>query len=239
MNFKTIIAIYKKELKSYFYSATAYVVNVLFLLIIGWFFTATLFINGGEATMRPVYSYVPLLFLFFIPAITMKTIAEEKKSNTFELLVTMPINDIEIILGKFFAALTLVLISVLLTFIYVITLSMFGDVDTGEIIGGYLGLIFMASAYISLGIFASSLTDNQIVAFIIAFIFAFFFFIINKITLFLPVGLSRFFEYISIDYHFSNISKGIIDSRDIIYYLSITVLGLYFANFVLESRKND
>jgi len=238
MNWKTINAIVKKELNNYFYSITAYVVIVLFLLILGWFFSLTLFLNGGEASMRAVYSYVPLIFLFFIPAITMKSIAEEKKSGTIELLVTFPIKDSEIIAGKFLSSLVLIISAVVMTFIYVITLSLLGNLDGGAVFCGYLGLILMGGAYAALGILASSMTDNQIVGFIVAFVFCFVLFIMDKLLLFLPIQIGAIIEYLSIDYHFNNISKGVVDSRDVIYYLSVIFLSLFFASKVLEKRKN-
>ncbi len=237
MNIKTIKAIYFKELKSFFYSPLAYIVITLFLIILGWFFTATLFINNGEASMRSAFSYIPILFLVFVPAITMRTIAEEKKSGTFELLVTMPIFDSEIIIAKYLASLSLIMAAVFGTLVYLITLTSMGNLDGGEVFGGYLGLFLMGGAYVSLGILASSLTENQIIAFILAFVFAFFFFIINKILMFMPAFLTSFLEYISIDYHFENIARGVIDTRDVIYYLSLSFLCLFLATKSLESRQ--
>jgi len=237
MNWKTIRAIYLKELASFFYSPMAYVVVTLFLLILGWFFTATLFINGGEASMRPAFNYIPIIFLIFVPAITMRTIAEEKKSGTFELLVTLPVEDSEIVAGKFLASLSLIGTAVIMTLIYLFTLISMGNVDGGEVLGGYVGLLLMGSAYVSLGVLASSLTESQIVAFIVAFVFSFFFFIIDKVLMFMPISLAPFFEYLSLDYHFANIARGVLDTRDIIFYLSLSFISLYLATQILENRK--
>jgi len=237
MNFSTIYVIYKKEMGSYFYSPIAYVFIVLFILVLGWFFTATLFINGGEATMRPVFDYIPIFFLIFVPAVTMKSISEEKRSRTFELLITMPVRDGEIILGKFFAALVLVSVAFLLTIVYIFTLATLGNIDGGEVFGGYIGLILLSGTYVALGVLASSLTENQIVALIIAFVLTFFFFIIDRILIFLPVSLGALLEYLSINYHFANIARGVLDTRDLIYYLSIIFISLFIATKILETRK--
>ena len=163
-----VLTIFRKELKSYFNSPIAYIVITVFLLISGWFFSTNFFLMG-QATVRTALSIIPLIFIVFIPAITMRSIAEEKGSGTIELLVTMPTRDMEIVLGKFFAALTLLTIAVLFTLAYVITAASLGNLDGGPTFGGYLGLLMLGAAYLSIGIFASSTTENQIVAFIISF----------------------------------------------------------------------
>ncbi len=233
---KNILTIYRKELRSYFNSPVAYIVIVVFLIITGWFFTSNLFI-GGTITMRNVFDIIPFIFLFFIPAISMRSFSEEKKTGTIELLLTKPITDGDIVVGKFLAALTLTSIALAFTFIYVISLTFLGKVDTGSIIGAYIGLILMSGVYIGIGIFASSLTENQVVAFIISFLIVFGLFLLNKILIFLPTALASVLEYISIDYHFNNIARGVIDSRDIIYYLSGIIIFLLLTKTSLESRR--
>jgi ABC-2 type transport system permease protein len=233
---QNVISIARKEIRSYFTSTIAYVVITVFLLITGWFFSTNLFLVN-QATLRAAFGIIPIIFIFFVPAITMRLISEEKKSGTIELLVTMPIKDYEIIIGKFLSALSLVAIALLFTFTYVLTIALLGNADAGPIIGGYLGLLLMSGAYLALGLFASSLTQNQIVAFIIAIAIIFVLFMLDKILFFVPAGLATIFEYLSIDYHFNNIARGVIDSRDVIYYLSLIALGLTLASHMITRRK--
>jgi ABC-2 type transport system permease protein len=233
---QNIWSIYRKELKSYFNSPIAYIVITVFLLISGWFF-ATNFFLMGQATVRTVLSVIPLIFIVFAPAITMRSIAEEKKSGTIELLVTMPTRDIEIVLGKFLAALSLLAIALAFTLIYAITASFLGNLDEGPTFAGYLGLLLLGAVYVSIGIFASATSENQIVAFIISFVIIFVLFLLDKILIFMPGPLVSLFEYLSVDYHFNSIARGVLDTRDLIYYLSMTTFALALAVRSLESRK--
>ncbi len=233
---KNILTIFRKELRSYFNSPVAYIVLVVFLIITGWFFTSSLFLIG-VVTMRNVFDIIPFIFLFFIPAISMRSFSEEKKSGTIELLLTKPISDLDIVMGKFLAALALTAIALAFTLIYVISLTFLGKIDTGAIIGAYIGLLFMSGIYISIGIFASSLTENQVVAFIISFLIVFALFLLNKVLIFLPTSIASILEYISIDYHFGNIARGVLDSRDIIYYLSGITIFILLTKTSLESRR--
>lgn len=185
-----ILTIFRKELRSYFSSPVAYIVLAVFLIITGWFFTSNLFL-GGVVTMRNVFDIIPFIFLFFIPAITMRSFAEEKKTGTIELLLTKPITDLDIVIGKFLAALALTAVALLFTWIYVISLSFIGKLDFGAVTGAYIGLLLMAGVYISIGIFASSLTHNQVVAFIISFLIVFALFMLNKVLIFLRQDLHR------------------------------------------------
>jgi len=220
-----VLALTKKELKSYFNSPTAYIILILFLIITGWFFSSGLFIES-EASLRSIMGIIPFTFLFFIPAITMKLLSEEKKSGTLELLVTMPLSDIEIIVGKFLAAFILINIAISATVTYAFT-----------IISGYIGLSLMSASYVAIGVFTSSITNNQIVSFIVSFTVLFVLFLFGKIIIFLPSFLAGIFEYLSSDYHFNNISRGVIDSRDLVYYFSIIFLSLWGASQSLEKRK--
>lgn len=231
-----ILTIYKKELRSYFSSPVAYIVLAVFLIITGWFFTSNLFL-GGVVTMRNVFDIIPFIFLFFIPAITMRSFAEEKKTGTIELLLTKPITDLDIVIGKFLAALTLTAVALLFTWIYVISLTFIGKLDFGAVAGAYLGLLLMAGIYVSIGIFASSLTHNQVVAFIISFLIVFALFMLNKVLMFLPSGLASIFEYLSIDYHFGNIARGVLDTRNLIYYFSGILIFILLTKTSLESRR--
>jgi len=226
----------RKELRSFFDSHIAYIVITIFLLICGWFFFSDLFLVN-QASLRNLFNIIPFIFMFFVPAITMRLISEEKRSGTIEVLVTLPVRDYEIILGKFLASLVLIAVAVLLTSVYVITLSGIADFDLGSVVSGYIGLIFLGAAYLSIGIFTSSLTQNQIVAFITSFVIIFALFMLDKVLMFMPTILASFLEYLSVSYHFSNISRGVIDSRDVIYYLSLIFFFLFLAVRALENRK--
>lgn len=226
-----------KELKSFFNSAVAYVILTLFLLIAGWFFASSLFLVN-QADLRDEFSFIlPVLFLFFVPAITMRVIAEEKKSGTIELLVTMPVRDVEIVLGKYLASFLLLASCLLLTFAYPMTISILGDPDTGALIGGYLGLLLMGGAYVAIGVFTSALSSNQIVAFIVAFAILLVFFMLDKVLMLYPGPVASILEYASVTYHLENLARGILDTRDLVYYLSLVGLFLFLAVRSLESRK--
>jgi len=226
-----------KELRSFFNSAVAYVILTLFLLIAGWFFATSLFLNG-QADLRDILSIVvPLIYLFFIPALTMRLIAEEKKSGTIELLVTLPVRDVEIVLGKFLATVILLATALALTFAYPLTISLLGDPDGGALLGGYCGLLLMGSAYLAIGMFTSGMTQNQIVAFITGFVLIFALFMLDKVIIFFPGAIASILEYASVTYHFQNLARGVIDSRDIIYYVSLITLFLFLAVRSLEARK--
>jgi ABC-2 type transport system permease protein len=233
---QNIITIYKKELKSYFNSPIAYIVIIVFLAIVGWFFVNGFF-QSNSASMRPLFDMIPFIFLFFIPAITMRSFSEEKKQGTIELLLTKPVKDVELVIGKFLAALMLTLITLLPTLIYLLVVMNLGDLDWGSVIGGYLGLILMAAVYIGIGIFASSLTENQVIAFIVSFIAVFALFMMGKILVQVSPGLVSAVEFISTDFHFANISRGVIDTRNVIYYFSMIFLTIFLTKVSIESRK--
>jgi len=227
----------QRELKSFFNSAVAYVILALFLLISGWFFGSSLFLIG-QADMRELFSIIiPITFLFFVPALPMRLIAEEKKSGTLELLVTMPVRDVEIVLGKFLATYGLLAVALLLTFAYPLTLSWLGDPDGGALIGGYVGLLLMGGAYLAIGMFTSGLTQNQIVAFITGFVIILAFYMFDKVLVFFPASVASILQYLSVTYHFENLARGVLDSRDIVYYLTLMALFLFLSVRTLESRR--
>jgi ABC-2 type transport system permease protein len=231
-----ILPIYRREIRSFFNSPVAYVVIVVFLAIVGWFFTNTLFL-ANVASMGTMFEVVPWVFVGFVPAITMRLLAEEKKSGTIELLTTKPVRDVEIVLGKFLAAWTLLAATLLPTLIYLLTIVVLGDVDLGPVFTGYLGLLFMGGVYLAIGVFASSLTENQIVAFLITLLVVLGLFLIDKMLIFLPEGLATTLEYLSVDHHFVSIARGVIDSRDILYFASVLGFSLLLATLSLERRK--
>ncbi len=235
MSYTALIA--KKEIKSYFNSPTAYIVLTVFLLMAGWFFSSPLFLNNSS-DLRTLFGIIPIIYIFFIPAITMGLISKEKNIGTIETLTTLPIKDSEIIYGKFWASMGLIVTGLLFTGVHLITITLLGtNVDFGAIFCGYLGLILLGAVYSSIGIFTSSLTDNQIISFIISLLIVSFFFMIQFTLQILPSGLVGFFQYISTGYHLSNISRGVIDTRNIVYFLSLTALFLKLATIVMESRK--
>jgi len=214
----------------------AYVVIIVFLLLTGWFFTSNFFV-AGQADLRVIFGIIPFVFLFITPAITMRLISEERKTGTMELLVTLPITDWSIIIGKYLASVALLFAMILPTIVYAITVSLLGDMDGGPAIGGYVGLLLMGAAYLAVGTFGSSLTDNQVVAFIVSWILVFIFFLLDKILFFLPNWMVSFVEYLSIEYHFQNISRGVIDTRDLIYYLSLIAFALFLAVRSMSARR--
>lgn len=203
----------------------------------GWFFATGLFL-ANIADLRGLFSGLRMILLFFVPAISMRLLAEEKRSGTIEVLSTMPLKDWHLVLGKFIPSYILVIVTVLLTLVHYITLLSLGEPDFGASFGGYLGTMLMAGAYLSIGLFTSSLTKNQIVAFITAFVIIFGLFLMDKVVMFLPGFLATIFEFLSTDYHYENIARGVVDSRDIIYFLSLMFFFLYMTVKSLETRKS-
>jgi len=235
--FTNINIIFKKELKSYFNSPMAYIFLVVFAIVTGYFFTNTFFLFN-QSNMRALFNIVPLVYLFFIPAITMSLIAREKNIGTMEVISTLPIKDVEFVVGKFLSALSLIALGLAFTLIHFFTLVNVGtNIDYGAVFTGYLGLLMLGSVYASVGTFASSVTDNQVIAFIISVFIVLIFFLMDKMLYFMPVSISGLIQYISVDYHLSNISRGVIDSRNIIYFASLIGFFLFTTVRVLEIRK--
>lgn len=230
------LAISKRELRTYFNSPVAYIVVTVYMILSGYLFFNTLFIEK-QAEMRGYFGLTPLLFSFIIPAITMRLLAEEKGSGTLELLITMPVRDWEVVVGKFLAAMGLVTALLAMTLFYAFTLNILGPIDKGPTYGGYFGLLMMGGAYVAIGVMASSFTRNQIVAFILSFAISFVLYLFGRITQIVPESIQPIVAYLSIDGHFESISRGVIDSRDVFYYLSIIVGCLVLATVSLESRK--
>jgi ABC-2 type transport system permease protein len=229
------LVIFRKELRSFFNSPVAYVVIVVFLAIVGWFFSTNLFL-ANVASLRVVFEIVPLVFLFFAPAVTMRLLAEERKAGTLELLATRPVRDLEIVLGKFLAAWALLGAALVPTLVYAVTVAALGRVDPGPVVAGYLGLLLLGGAYVAIGLWASSITENQIVAFIVGFLVMLAFFLFDKVLVFIPESLQSVFEFLSIDHHFSSIARGVLDTRDLIYFASLLGFSLYLTTVSLERR---
>jgi len=237
---KKIWIITKRELSSYFDSLIAYVMIILFLGMSGfftWLFGNTVFLIN-QASLQVFFGISYWTLFFFIPAITMRSLAEESRSGTIELLSTKAVSDWDIVLGKFLSNLILVAIALACTIPYYITVSMLGNVDHGATIGGYFGLLLMSSMYISIGIFSSSMTNNQIVAFLMALFIGIFFQILFDVMASNFTGtLGGIFDFLSARSHFESISRGVVDSRDILYYLTFIFGGLVLSETMLSKRN--
>jgi len=237
---KKIWIITKHELQTTFDSLIAYIMIISFLGFSGfftWFFGGDIF-YVNQASLNTFFNVAYWTLFFFIPALTMKLIAEEKRGGTMEMLLTKPISERQIIFGKFLAILLLIGIALALTLPYYITVWSLGPIDHGAVWSGYFGLILMSSAYISIGIFTSCLTNNQIVAFLIALLIGIFFHVIfNMLSSNFTGPISSVFNYLSLSTHFESISRGVIDSKDIIYFLSVIFLGLTGSEAILMKRK--
>jgi ABC-2 type transport system permease protein len=227
--------IFIKEFSAYFISPIAYIVISIFLLITGWFFFSTFFLSN-QANLRSFFALLPITFSFVIPAITMRLLSEEINIGTYETLLTLPVTFRDVLLGKFLAAIAFTGALLIPTFAYPLFISFFGDLDWGPVAGGYIGAILLGAAFSSIGLFASSLTRNQIIAFIIGMAICFFLTLIDKMLFFFPSSILGFLQYIAAGHHFQNISKGIIDSRDILYFLSLSFFGLYGAHLILQEK---
>jgi ABC-2 type transport system permease protein len=230
------LTIFRKEFGSYFISPIAYFVISIFLLVTGWFFFSTFFIVG-QASLRNFFSLLPVIFAFVVPAITMRLFAEELNVGSYETLLTLPVSFTEVIFGKFMAAVAFIAAMLVPTLAYPITVSLLGDLDLGPVIGGYMGAILLGSAFAAIGLLGSALTRNQIIAFIISMAICFSLTLLDKMLFFLPRNLLGVLNYLGADFHFQNISRGIIDSRDLIYFLSVSFIGLY-ATYLALAEKN-
>ena len=242
-----MLSIYRKELNAFFSSLVGYITIGVFLVLMGlivWVFPDTNLLNYNYATLNQLFDIAPLVFLFLIPAVTMRSFAEEQQTGTLELLVTRPLTDWGIVGGKFLAALTLVVFALLPTLLYYYTVYQLavpvGNIDGGAVAGSYIGLLFLAASFCAIGLFASTLTDNQIVGFLLGTFLCFFFYYGFDFLSRLPVFVGRsddLIQMFGIDYHYTSISRGVLDTRDLVYFLS--VVGLFLAGTVvsLERRK--
>ena len=230
------LTIAKREIRTYFNSPIAYIVITVFMLLSGYLFFSSLFIER-QAELRSYFNLMPLLLSFIVPAMAMRLIAEEKASGSLEMLITMPVRDWQVIVGKFLAGMALLAAMVGLTLFYAVTVMLVGPLDKGPAIGGYLGILLVGGAYMAIGVMASTLTRNQIVAFIIGFAISFSLYLFYRLVPFMPESLRPMLAYLSVESHFDGMSRGIIDSRDVIYYLSVMVVSLVIATVSLESRK--
>ena len=228
--------ILKKEFKDYFVSPIAYIVISIFLIVTGWFFFSTFFLYN-QASMRNFFSMLPLVFSFVIPAVTMRLFAEELHGGSYEILLTLPVTFSDIIIGKFAAGVAMTAAMLLPTIAYPICISFIGDLDWGPVIGGYVGALLLGGAFSAIGLFASSATHNQIVAFIFGAAICFTLTLLDKMLFFFPESILNIIQYMGADSHFQNISRGIIDSRDILYFISVMFVGLYATYLSLMKKE--
>jgi ABC-2 type transport system permease protein len=228
--------IFKREFRVYFVSPIAYIVISIFLIVTGWFFFTTFFLYS-QANVRNFFALLPITFSFVVPAVTMRLFSEELNIGTYETLLTMPVTFLDVALGKFLAAVVFVGAMLVPTLAYPITVSFLGQLDWGPVVGGYIGAVLLGAAFSAIGVFASSLTRNQIIAFIIGMAICFSLTLIDKMLFFLPQSMIGVLEYLGADFHFENISKGVIDSRDILYFLSVSFVGLYGAHLAMQEKN--
>jgi len=240
-------SLFLKEITSFLTSLIGYVVITVFLLINGLFLWVVPMdfniMDYGYAGLDGLFMLAPFVFLFLIPAVTMRSFADEQKSGTIELLLTRPITDLQIITAKYLAALVLVIFSLIPTLVYFFSVYHLGlpagNLDIGGIIGSYIGLLFLGASFVAIGIFASAMTDNQITSFILAVFISGFCYIgfqaIYQLSLFGSADL--FIQSLGINFHYTSLSRGVIDTRDIIYFLSVIALFFMLTRLKLQSRK--
>lgn len=241
-----ILTIFRKEVAAFFNSLIAYMVISIFLVGVGLFFWVFEYnvLESGYASMDALFEIGPYFFLFLVPAITMRSFSEEVKTGTMEFLITKPLSDWQIIVGKYLAAVFLVFFSLLPTIIYFITIYALGkpagNIDVGATIGAYIGLFFLGSIFAGIGLFTSSLTDNQIIAFISGVFLCFFFFLAFEFMAGVKVldGINSFLIKLGIMEHYRSISRGVIDTRDFIYFLSFVAVALIGTKMSLNAKRS-
>lgn len=233
---KNILTIGGRQFRSYFNGPVAYIVICIVMLTLGFFFWKTFFLFG-RASAREMFRWLGLILVFALPALTMGLLAEEKRTGTIELLITMPVTEAQVILGKFAGVLGLYAILLLLTLPYPISISTLGDLDWGPVWGGYLGLLLQGSAVLAIGLMASSWTSNQLIALFVALTLSVFFWVLDKFLALLPTNAASALEWLSFDYHFQSMARGVIDLRDVLFFVSVTVVALAAAFRALESRR--
>jgi ABC-2 type transport system permease protein len=240
-------SVYRKEVVSFLSSITGYMVISVFLVLLGlfmWVFPDTSILNYNYATLSQLFDLSPFIFLFLIPAISMRTFSEEFQLGTMELLSTKPLSDVEILLGKYFALVTLVIIALVPTLLYVYSVydlgAPRGNIDLGAVWGSYLGLLLLAASFSAIGLFASSLSSNQIIAFLLSLALCFIFYLSFQYVSKFPVfygNVDDLIQRLGMDYHYISLSRGLIDSRDVIYFLSIIGFFLIATQVKLSSRR--
>ena len=239
--------IFIKEINAFFSSLIGYIVVGTFLVLMGlllWVFPEYSILDGNYASLETLFGVAPMVFMFLIPAVTMRTFAEEKQSGTIELLVTRPITDWQIVGGKFFACFVLVAFAVFPTVLYYFSVyqlgAPIGNIDSGGTLGSYIGLMFLAGAFVAIGVFASALTNNQIVAFVLATFLCFFVYLAFGFLSRLPIFFGKtddIVQALGIEYHYNSISRGALDSRDVVYFISVIAFFLAATVLALGRRR--
>jgi ABC-2 type transport system permease protein len=228
----------QREFSSYFTSPLGYIVIGMFLLLVGVLvFFPFAFLVLRKASLTPMFNAISWLLPLMSPAIAMRTFAEEKRTGTLEMLITQPVRDAEVLFGKYLGALGLLAVAILATLTYPLVVSRWGELDWGPVAGGYLGLLLGGGAYVAFGVMVSSYTKDQITAFFVAFVVGGVFFLMNKALMFLPTSVAPFVEYLCPDFHFASISRGVIDARNIVYFLSVISACLLATARSLDSRR--
>lgn len=230
-----VTSIVHKEVLCFLYSPSAFVIAILFAMVSGWFFFNTLLVRK-VSDMRDFFNMLPIFLSILIPAITMKQFSEEFSSGSFEMLVTLPISLWEIVVAKFCSSFLMCLFVLLPTIFYAFTVEMVGDLQWGVVVCSYVGAIFLSAAFVAIGIFSSSLTKNQVIAWMLGCGMCVFLVVIEYFLALFPVSIGRFFRYLSIVYHFDSAAKGVLDFRDILYFLSICFLSIWFSVVSLRNR---
>ena len=235
---RNILAIAQREFTGYFISPLAYFVVPVFLGLVGVFslYFQDIF-AAGVSSLRVVFFWSAIFLVLLIPAITMRLFAEEHRTGSLELLATLPVDEKQMVLGKYLAAMGLISLAILLTFTYPLTLGTLTELDLGPIVGGYLGLFLLAASFAAIGTAASAMTKNQVVAFLVALVLCMLPFAMGFSLGRVPSEILPLIQYLAFDTHFKNLARGVIDSRDVVYYLSIIALFLHLAVFSLEKRR--
>ncbi|MEZ4986954.1 MAG: gliding motility-associated ABC transporter permease subunit GldF [Saprospiraceae bacterium] len=242
-----MISIFRKEINLFFSSLIGYIVVGVFLVVLGLFlfvFPDTSLLSHGFATLDPLFSMAPTIFIFLVPAVTMRTFAEEQQNGTIELLITRPISDWQILAGKYLASLALVVFALIPTVLYYYTVYQLGapqgNLDAGGILGSYIGLFFLAAGFVAIGVFASAVTKNQIVAFLLATALSFWFYwgfdYLSRLP-FLLGGGDTVLQMSGMLYHYESLSRGVLDSRDMVYFVSLAGFFLFLSILAMERRK--
>jgi ABC-2 type transport system permease protein len=231
-----IWAIARRELYSYFVSPIAYVVGALFLVVSGFLFSIILGLSN-EASMRSLFGNFAVIFLFIVPALTMRLLAEEQRTGTMELLLTAPVRDSQLVLGKFLGALLLLLGILAVTLIYPLVLIVAGNPDRGPILAGYLGVILQGAAFLAIGLFASSLTQNQVIAALLAFVILLLLWLSDALGNFTTGRIGDLFRFLSITRHLDEFPRGVIDTRNILYFLSVIAAALFLTVQSVQARR--
>ena len=233
---KHILTISGRQFRSYFNGPVAYIVICIVMLTLGFFFWNTFFLYG-RASAREMFRWLGLILVFALPALTMGLLAEEKRTGTIELLITMPVTEAQVILGKFLGVVGLYAVLLVITLPYPISVSTLGNLDWGPVWSGYLGLFLQGSAILAIGLMASSWTSNQLIALFVALALSVFFWVLDKFLALLPTNAASALEWLSFDYHFQSMARGVVDLRDVLFFFSVTAFALAVAFRALESRR--